>query len=68
MSTTATIAAEAVPAEVAAVQRPAVSATNLVRRSGEGDTAVEALDGVSLDVADGRLTAIMGPSGSRSDP
>jgi putative ABC transport system ATP-binding protein len=42
----------------------AVSATDLTRRYGEGDTAVDALRGVSLDVADGRLTAIMGPSGS----
>jgi putative ABC transport system ATP-binding protein len=41
-----------------------VSATGLVRRYGEGSTAVEALRGVSLDVADGRMTAIMGPSGS----
>ena len=43
---------------------PVASATHLVRRYGEGDTAVDALRGVSLDVADGRLTAIMGPSGS----
>jgi len=34
------------------------------RRYGEGATSVEALRGVSLDVADGKLTAIMGPSGS----
>jgi putative ABC transport system ATP-binding protein len=59
-----------IPAEapVGAVAEPTAgsvaSATNLVRRYGEGDTAVEALRGVSLDVADGRLTAIMGPSGS----
>jgi predicted ABC-type transport system involved in lysophospholipase L1 biosynthesis ATPase subunit len=33
-------------------------------RYGEGETAVDALRGVSLDVADGRLTAIMGPSRS----
>jgi putative ABC transport system ATP-binding protein len=42
----------------------AVSATDLVRRYGEGDTAVYALRGVSLDIAEGRLTAVMGPSGS----
>jgi putative ABC transport system ATP-binding protein len=59
-----------IPAEAAvgALAEPSAgsvaSATNLVRRYGEGDTAVEALRGVSLDVADGRLTAIMGPSGS----
>jgi putative ABC transport system ATP-binding protein len=62
MSTTA-IAAEIIP-EVYAEALPAVSATKLVRRYGEGATSVEALRGVSLDVADGKLTAIMGPSGS----
>jgi putative ABC transport system ATP-binding protein len=41
-----------------------VSATGLVRRYGEGATAVEALRGISLDVAEARMTAIMGPSGS----
>jgi putative ABC transport system ATP-binding protein len=35
-----------------------------VRRYGEGDTAVEALRGVSVEIAKGRLTAVMGPSGS----
>jgi putative ABC transport system ATP-binding protein len=42
----------------------AVSARDLVRRYGEGDTAVYALGGVSLDIAAGRLTAVMGSSGS----
>src|SRR5438094_6089061 len=41
-----------------------VSATDLTRRYGKGDTAVQALRGVSLDVARGKLTAVMGPSGS----
>jgi len=36
----------------------------LTRRYGEGETAVDALQGVSLEVASGELTAIMGPSGS----
>jgi putative ABC transport system ATP-binding protein len=31
---------------------------------GEGDTVVKALDGVSVDLAAGQFTAIMGPSGS----
>src|ERR671931_1584327 len=34
------------------------------RRYGEGDTAVDALRGVSLQVPRGQLTAVMGPSGS----
>ena len=41
-----------------------VRATDIVRRYGEGDTAVDALRGVSVDIAQGRLTAVMGPSGS----
>jgi putative ABC transport system ATP-binding protein len=43
---------------------PVVSARDLTRRYGEGDTAVDALRGVSLDVYRGQLTAVMGPSGS----
>jgi putative ABC transport system ATP-binding protein len=41
-----------------------VSARNVHRRYGEGDTAVDALRGVSVDFTAGRFTAIMGPSGS----
>jgi putative ABC transport system ATP-binding protein len=41
-----------------------VSARDLTRRYGEGETAVEALRGVSLDVEQAKLTAVMGPSGS----
>src|SRR3954469_9855372 len=41
-----------------------VSARDLRRRYGEGETAVEALRAVSLDAAEGNLTAVMGPSGS----
>jgi putative ABC transport system ATP-binding protein len=42
----------------------AVSAYDLVRRYGDGDSAVEAVRGVSLEVPAGQFTAIMGPSGS----
>jgi putative ABC transport system ATP-binding protein len=42
----------------------AVVAVDVTRRYGEGDTAVDALRGVSLEVAQGKLTAVMGPSGS----
>jgi putative ABC transport system ATP-binding protein len=41
-----------------------VKGSHIVRRYGEGDTAVDALRGVSVDIAEGRLTAVMGPSGS----
>jgi putative ABC transport system ATP-binding protein len=41
-----------------------VTATEVTRRYGEGDTAVDALRGVTLEVAPSQLTAIMGPSGS----
>jgi putative ABC transport system ATP-binding protein len=41
-----------------------VTATDLHRRYGEGDTAVDALDGVTVAFERGRFSAIMGPSGS----
>ncbi len=44
--------------------RPAARARGLVRTYGSGDTRVEALAGVDLDIDRGRFTAIMGPSGS----
>jgi putative ABC transport system ATP-binding protein len=50
--------------EAEAVPDAVVTATGVTRRYGEGETAVDALGGVSLDVAEGRLTAVMGPSGS----
>jgi putative ABC transport system ATP-binding protein len=41
-----------------------VAASDLTRRYGEGETAVDALRGVSLNVTSGQLVAVMGPSGS----
>ncbi|MEV6906735.1 ABC transporter ATP-binding protein [Amycolatopsis sp. NPDC051071] len=46
------------------IDGPAVGAVDLVKVYGRGDTAVRALDHVSLDFPRGRFTAIMGPSGS----
>jgi putative ABC transport system ATP-binding protein len=48
---------EAAPAGV-------VVADDLTRRYGAGETAVDALKGVSLAIPRGHLTAVMGPSGS----
>ena len=42
----------------------AVTATALTRTYGDGDSAVHALRGVSLDLPAGQFTAVMGPSGS----
>jgi len=41
-----------------------VEARDVARRYGSGDTAVDALRGVSLDVRKGELVAVMGSSGS----
>jgi len=44
--------------------QPIVKATDVRRRFGEGDTAVDALDGVTVELPKGHFTAVMGPSGS----
>jgi putative ABC transport system ATP-binding protein len=58
----------AIAAQAAAVDAPrvgpVVSAEDITRRYGSGETAVDALRGVSLDVPKGQLSAVMGPSGS----
>jgi putative ABC transport system ATP-binding protein len=51
------------PVEASAAE-PVLTGAQLTRRYGEGDTAVDALRGVSLEVRKGELTAVMGPSGS----
>jgi putative ABC transport system ATP-binding protein len=43
---------------------PVVTAEEVSRRFGEGETAVDALRGVSLAVQERELVAVMGPSGS----
>jgi putative ABC transport system ATP-binding protein len=55
---------EATRAEQAPRPPTVVSAEGLTRRYGAGDTAVDALRGVSIDIPRGHLTAVMGPSGS----
>src|SRR4051812_14225672 len=45
--------------------RPAVAAAvGVTKVYGSGPAAVRALDDVSVDVPEGRFTAVMGPSGS----
>jgi putative ABC transport system ATP-binding protein len=43
---------------------PAVAANEVTRRYGAGESAVDALRGVSLEVPSAQFTAVMGPSGS----
>jgi putative ABC transport system ATP-binding protein len=63
-ATVAVPAVETKDAKAAAEGQFVVAAQDLTRRYGDGETAVNALRGVSLDVAKGQLTAVMGPSGS----
>jgi putative ABC transport system ATP-binding protein len=42
----------------------AVTASAVTRRYGDGESAVDALRGVTLEVPSGQFTAVMGPSGS----
>ncbi|WP_428980342.1 ABC transporter ATP-binding protein [Isoptericola cucumis] len=57
-----------IPDDAAAGARPAVTpavrARALTKTYGRGEAEVRALDGVDVDFAAGRFTAIMGPSGS----
>ncbi|MBA3366848.1 MAG: ABC transporter ATP-binding protein [Actinobacteria bacterium] len=64
MEAAITLSDERVLLDHKAAEEPVVVAEDLARRYGEGDTAVDALRGVSLGVARGELTAVMGPSGS----
>jgi len=52
------------PAETPAVLASAVVASAVTREYGDGESAVHALRGVSLEVPVGQFTAVMGPSGS----
>jgi putative ABC transport system ATP-binding protein len=54
----------AVTLESAPAATIAVAGRALTRRYGDGESAVDALRGVSLEVPAGQFTAVMGPSGS----
>jgi putative ABC transport system ATP-binding protein len=43
---------------------PVIVARDVARRYGQGQTCVDALRGVSVDIESRKLTAVMGPSGS----
>ena len=43
---------------------PVIVASDVTRRYGEGETAVDALRGISVDIVPAKATAVMGPSGS----
>src|SRR3954467_7086956 len=58
------VLAGAIPCRAVSVNGQVVVATDLHRRFGEGDAAVDALAGVSTAFERDRFTAIMGPSGS----
>src|SRR5438067_2651064 len=58
------IAAPAAGEVAERVPEAVVAARELSRQYGEGETAVQALRGVDLDVQREKLTAVMGPSGS----
>ena len=48
----------------AAVTAPAIALRDVRKVHGEGEGAVVALDGISVELSAGSFTAIMGPSGS----
>jgi putative ABC transport system ATP-binding protein len=52
------------PAPAPAGPAVAARAVDAVKTYGQGETAVHALNGVTLDIQRGRFTAVMGPSGS----
>src|SRR5207248_10154934 len=51
-------------ADVLTAQKVAARTEDAVKVYGKGQTEVRALDGVTVEFAAGRYTAIMGPSGS----
>jgi putative ABC transport system ATP-binding protein len=62
-STTTTTTTEKVQAQETKSDA-VIEATDLTRTYGEGDYAVQALRGCSIEIRRGELTAVMGPSGS----
>ena len=61
---TSQITSEQGPSRDAALRGDGIRLENVTLELGDGDRKVRALDNVSLEVPAGRLTAIVGPSGS----
>ncbi len=61
---TAVAAKSRLAADEPALRPAAVMAADLTRRYGDGESAVQALRGVSLEIPNGQFAAVMGPSGS----
>jgi putative ABC transport system ATP-binding protein len=59
----ATSASSGAPVRVTAIES-AVAGRDLTRQYGEGDAAVHALRGVTIDIPERQFAAVMGPSGS----
>jgi putative ABC transport system ATP-binding protein len=55
---------QTLPATIRPELAPAARVVDAVKVYGSGETAVRALDGVTVDFPTGRFTAVMGPSGS----
>jgi putative ABC transport system ATP-binding protein len=55
---------DTVPAGGAPATTPAIVARDVTKRYGSGESAVDALRGVSVEFPRGRFAAVMGPSGS----
>ena len=49
------------PAAVEVLPETAVTASEVAREYGEGDSVVRALCGVSLEIPEGQFAAVMGP-------
>jgi NitT/TauT family transport system ATP-binding protein len=63
MNASAPVRSSAIPAAVSAQANVAVSVRNVDVVFGEGESAVTALSGVSVDIAAGSLVTMLGPSG-----
>ena len=64
MTTTIYARRSAIPSITSPDPAPAIAATAVTRRFGDGPAAVDALRGITVEVPSGQFVAVMGPSGS----